>query len=39
MKHRITWSANQDGTVRQLWESTGPNGEWTVAFDGKYTRK
>jgi hypothetical protein len=38
-KHRITWSANPDGTVRQLWESTGPNGEWTVAFDGKYTRK
>jgi hypothetical protein len=38
-KHRITWSANPDGSVRQLWESTGPNGEWTVAFDGKYTRK
>jgi len=38
-KHRITWSANPDGTVRQLWESTGSNGEWTVAFDGKYTRK
>jgi len=38
-RHRITWTPNADGSVRQLWESTGPNGEWTVAFDGKYTRK
>lgn len=38
-KHRIAWSANPDGTVRQLWESTAANGEWTVAFDGKYIRK
>ena len=38
-KHRITWTPNPDGSVRQLWESTGPNGEWTVAFDGKYTRR
>lgn len=26
------------GTVRQLWESTNPAGEWAVTFDGKYTR-
>lgn len=38
-KHRITWSANPDGSVRQLWESSAPNGEWTVAFDGRYTRR
>jgi hypothetical protein len=38
-KHRITWSKNPDGSVRQLWESTGSKGQWTVAFDGKYTRK
>jgi hypothetical protein len=38
-KHRIAWTLNPDGTVRQLWESTAPNGDWTVAFDGKYTRK
>lgn len=36
--HRITWTPNPDGSVRQLWESTGPDGEWVVAFDGKYTR-
>ncbi len=38
-RHRITWTPNADGSVRQLWESTVPSGEWTVAFDGKYTRK
>ena len=38
-KHRITWSPNPDGSVRQLWESTDAGGRWTVAFDGTYTRK
>ena len=38
-KHRITWTPNPDGSVRQFWESTNPKGEWTVAFDGKYTRR
>jgi hypothetical protein len=36
-KHRITWSSNPDGSVRQFWESTDDHGEWTVAFDGRYT--
>jgi hypothetical protein len=38
-RHRITWTPNADGSVRQLWESTDAKGEWSVAFDGKYTRK
>lgn len=38
-KHRITWTPNADGSVRQLWESSNPAGEWIVAFDGQYTRK
>ncbi len=38
-KQRITWTPNADGSVRQFWESSGPNGEWVVTFDGKYTRK
>ena len=38
-RHRITWSPNPDGSVRQLWESTDAAGKWTVAFDGRYTRK
>jgi hypothetical protein len=38
-KHRITWTPNADGSVRQLWESTDAAGRWAVAFDGLYTRK
>lgn len=38
-KHRITWTPNADGSVRQLWESTDANGQWTTAFDGMYTRQ
>ncbi|WP_211236834.1 hypothetical protein [Chitinimonas koreensis] len=37
--HRITWTPNANGSVRQLWESTNANGQWEVAFDGLYTRK
>jgi hypothetical protein len=39
MKQRITWTPNADGSVRQLWESAGSTGGWTVVFDGKYTRR
>ena len=39
VKHRITWTPNADGSVRQHWESTDSNGKSTTAFDGKYTRK
>jgi hypothetical protein len=38
-KHRISWTPNADGSVRQHWESTGAKGEWSTAFDGLYTRK
>jgi hypothetical protein len=39
-RHRITWTPRPDGQVRQLWESA-PAGreEWTVQFDGLYTRE
>lgn len=36
---RITWTANADGTVRQLWESSTDGKTWSVVFDGLYTRK
>jgi len=39
VKHRITWTPNADGSVRQHWESTDKKGQWTTAFDGNYTRK
>jgi len=38
-RHRITWTPNADGSVRQLWESTDAKGQWAIAFDGQYTRK
>jgi hypothetical protein len=37
---RIAWSVNDDGSVRQLWESTDDAGKtWTVQFDGRYIRR
>lgn len=39
VKHRITWTPNSDGSVRQHWESTDAKGQWATAFDGSYTRK
>jgi hypothetical protein len=37
-RHRITWTPNADGTVRQHWESTDAKGRWTTMFDGLYRR-
>ena len=39
VRHRITWTPNPDGSVRQFWESTDAKGEWSTTFDGMYTRK
>ena len=36
---RITWEAQRDGRVRQLWESSPDGKLWGVAFDGLYARK
>lgn len=38
-KHRITWTPNEDGTVRQFWQMTDKDGKWMTAFDGLYRRK
>jgi hypothetical protein len=38
-RHRITWTPNDGGSVRQFRESTDDNGAWSVAFDGRYTRR
>jgi hypothetical protein len=37
IQHRITWTPNPDGSVRQFWQSTDAKGQWTTAFDGLYT--
>jgi hypothetical protein len=35
--NRITWTNNQDGTVRQLWEVSSDHGKtYSTAFDGMY---
>ena len=37
-QHRISWTPNPDGSVRQLWEaSKDDGGSWTVLFDGLYS--
>lgn len=38
-RNRITWSANEDGTVRQRWEvSTDGGAAWRTVFDGHYRK-
>ena len=39
-QHRISWTPNPDGSVRQLWEASKDEGRlWTVLFDGLYTKE
>ena len=37
--HRITWTAHDDGTVHQLWETITAGKDISVAFDGLYKKK
>nr|WP_297786172.1 hypothetical protein [uncultured Allomuricauda sp.] len=37
-RNRITWTKNNDGTVRQLWEVLDEGGDVSVAFDGLYKK-
>ena len=37
--HRISWTPNEDGSVRQLWEASQDEGaSWNVLFDGLYVK-
>lgn len=37
---RVAWTPSDDGSVRQLWESSADGGKtWAVEFDGKYVRR
>ncbi len=36
--HRITWTPNEDGSVRQLWEASQDGTSWTILFDGLYQK-
>lgn len=37
--HRITWTYNDDGSVRQYWETITNGKDVTVAFDGLYEKE
>ena len=39
IRHRITWTPNADGSVRQHWETSDASGKWKTVFDGTYRRK
>ncbi len=39
MKSRLTFTLNEDGTVRQLFEDSEDGKSWTKSFDGLYKRK
>ncbi|HUG13269.1 MAG TPA: hypothetical protein VMM36_19795 [Opitutaceae bacterium] len=37
---RITWTPNEDGSVRQHWEQSSDSGTtWQTVFDGHYVKK
>lgn len=36
--HRVIWTFNEDGTVRQYWETITNGKDITVAFDGLYKK-
>ena len=39
LRHRITWTPQADGRVRQHWQTSEDDGKtWATAFDGLYTR-
>ncbi len=37
--HRITWTPNADGSVRQHWQSKTGDADWQTLFDGLYRKK
>ena len=40
MLHRLTFTPNADGSVRQFWQTSVDEGAtWKVSFDGHYVRK
>ena len=36
---RMSYTLNEDGTVRQLWQQSADKKQWEVIFDGLYRRK
>jgi hypothetical protein len=39
LQHRVTWTPQPDGSVRQHWESSDDGGRtWHTTFDGRYRK-
>lgn len=36
--HKVTWTLNEDGSVRQYWETITNEKDITIAFDGLYKK-
>ena len=36
--NRITWTPNNDGSVRQHWQVSADGNSWVTAFDGLYVK-
>ena len=40
LRHRLSFHANPDGTVRQFWETSSDGGStWATSFDGLYAKR
>jgi len=37
--HRVSWTPQPDGDVRQLWQSRRGDENWVTVFDGRYRRR
>ena len=37
--HQVTWTKNDDGSVRQLWETYAEGKDVVIAFDGLYQKQ
>lgn len=39
LQHRMSYTVNADGTIRQLWQQSRNGKDWETLFDGIYRRK
>jgi len=37
--NKVTWTLNEDGSVRQHWETSSDQETWKTAFDGLYVKE
>ena len=37
--NRVTWTSNEDGSVRQHWETSSDQKTWKTVFDGLYVKE